>query len=143
MPFEFKVWNQGNDGQNMGIRVANANELRRFASVCTEPDLAGRWRSLQDYLNAARTATSEPTPYTRPVHIVWLNTVGYGSTRYFPGRTLVVTYTGRRRSGGGYTAQGYTIVDAQGYPLLGPHHRAPIQVEYLASAGQDVLVVLP
>jgi hypothetical protein len=43
MPFEFKVWNQGNDGQTMGIRVKDVTELNRFAAACTQPDLAGRW----------------------------------------------------------------------------------------------------
>ena len=143
MSFAFKVWNQGNDGQTMGIRVANATELRQFAALCTEPDLAGNWVSLMEYLDAARTAAVEPPPYTRPVHVVWLNTLGYGSTRYFPGRTLVVTYTGRRRTRGGYAAQGYCIIDPQGYPLLGPHHKDPIQVECIGYPGQDVLVVLP
>lgn len=143
MPFQFKVWNQGNDGQTMGIRVRNVAELRRLAAACTQPDLTGRWGSLGDYLAAANAATAEPAPYARLVQVVWLNTLGYNVLRNFSGRTFVVTYTGPMRTAGGFASQGYCIVDPNGYPVLGPLHRQPIRVEYIADSAQDVLVVLP
>lgn len=143
MAFVFNIWNQGNDGQTMGIRVRNFTELRRLATACTQPDLAGRWTSLTDYLEAARSATSEPAPYVRLVQVIWLNPLGYGTARHFPGRTFVVTYTGTMRANGGFASQGYCIVDPQGYPLLGAFHRNPIQVEYIADPSQDLIVVLP
>ena len=143
MSFQFKVWNQGNDGETMGIRVNNVTELRRLATACKQPDLAGRWANLTHYLRAAQNATSEPQPYTRLIHVVWLNTLGYGTIRNFPGRTFVVTYTGPMRVSGGFASQGYCIVDAQGYSLLGAHHRRPIKVEYISDPAQDLVVVLP
>lgn len=143
MPFQFKVWNQGNDQQTMGIRIRNVAELARFARVCSQPDLAGAWPDLGTYLSAVARATTEPPPYSRLVQVIWLNTRGYGTARNFPGRTLVVTYSGLRRKNGGFASQGYCIVDAQGYPILGPHHQQPIQVEYIADRAQDILIVLP
>jgi hypothetical protein len=143
MPFEFKIWNQGNDGQTMGIRVRNVTELKRLTSACTEPDLSGRWTNLADYLQAARNATSEPPPFVRLVQVIWLSPQGYGAARNFTGRTFVVTYTGPMRAAGGFASQGYCTVDPQGYPLLRNLHRRPIRVEYIADPAQDVLVVLP
>ena len=67
MTYEFKVWNQGNDGRTMGIRVKNVAELTQLAQVCTQPDLAGNWTGLANYLAAARIATSTPPPYVRHV----------------------------------------------------------------------------
>lgn len=143
MPFEFKVWNQGNDGQTMGIRVKNVFELSRLASACVQPDITGHWASLTDYLSAARRATSEPRPYVRLVQVVWLNTLGYRTQRYFSGRTFVVTYTGPMRTAGGFASQGYCIVDPQGYPQLGRLHRRPVRAEYIADPAQDIIVILP
>lgn len=144
MPFQFMVWNQGNDGMTMGIRCVDVNELANFAAVCTQSDVAGEWANLNEYLQAADIAAADPPPsYTRIVNIVWLNTLGYGIPRYFPGRTLVVTRTGNLRQSGGYASQGYSIVDPQGFPILAPHHQQPIRVEYIAHEGHDCLVVLP
>ena len=143
MTYEFKVWNQGNDGRTMGIRVKNVAELTPLAQVCTQPDLAGNWTSLANYLAAARIATSTPPPYVRHVLVVWLDARGYPTSRCFAGRTFVVTYTGPIRVTGGFGSQGYCIIDPNGFPLLGPLHRQLIQVEYVSDYGQDVIVVLP
>jgi hypothetical protein len=144
MAYSFKVWNQGNDGATMGIRVADVDELQRFAPACSQPDLGGAWASLGDYLNAAAAAQgTPPQPYSRIVDVVWLNTIGYGSTQLFPGRTLVVTYTGNERQTGGFASQCYCIVDPAGYPTLSGYHRDSIEVSYVAGIGRDVLVVLP
>ena len=143
MPHRFKIWNQGNDDLIMGIRVENTKRLAAFAPHCNQPDLAGNWANLTDYLSAAAGARSTPQPYARLVDVVWLNPLGYGTPRYFPGRTLVATYTGPRRPRGGYACQCYCIVDPQGYPALAAHHRTIIQVEYIAHPFHDALVVLP
>jgi len=143
MAFEFLIWNQGNDGLTMGIRVRNVAELERLAASCIQPDLGGRWTNLADYLQSSNEALTEPEPYVRTVQVVWLNPLGYGSSQVFPGRTFVVTYTGPRRVGGGYASQGYCIVDPQGYPILSPHHQTLIRVEYIAHPSQDIIVVLP
>lgn len=143
MPFRFKIWNQGNDGQTMGIRVADVDELASFATACNQPDLAGLYHNLDDYLAAAAAASgSTPSPYSRLVDVVWLASIGYGAPRAFFGRTLVATYTGPERVTGGFASQCYCIVDAQGYPALAPHHQAIIQVQYVAGPGRDVLVVV-
>lgn len=143
MSFSFKVWDQGNDGRTMGIRAKDVRELARLAPACTGPDLGGNWQSLTQFLNAAARARSLRAPYVRPVQVVWLNPLGYGSPRVFHGRTFVVTYTGPQRATGGYASQAYSIVDANGFPNLGAHHRTPIKVEYIAGTGLDTLVVLP
>jgi hypothetical protein len=126
----------------MGVRVADLSELKKFAGVCTKPDLGGNWGSLQAYLSAARKATSEPAPFVRVVDIVWLNKTFLQDT-YFPGRRLVATYTGPRRSTGGFASQAYVILDANLFNKLGAYHKQPIEVEYVASDSHDVLVVLP
>ncbi len=144
MGFAFKIWNQGNDGRTMGIRVADVSEVARFASVCTEPDIAGNYANLQEYLDNADIATgTPPMPYRRTVNVVWLNTAGYNQHRYFPGRILEVTYNGRERSTGGYATQAYVIVDPVGYAVLAPHHKSPIQAQYVAHPSHDVVVVMP
>ena len=143
MPINFKIWDQGNDGRTMGIRVKDVRELGRLARVCTGPDLGGNWRDLAHFLSAAATARSTNPPYSRLVQVVWLKALGYSSPRVFSGRTFVVTYTGPQRTSGGYASQGYVIVDANGFPNLGRHHRTAISVEYIPGSGLDTLVVLP
>jgi len=139
----FKIWNQGHDGQTMGIRVEDATGLQRLATCCNQPDMAANWACLEEYLQAANVATgTPPTPYSRLVDVVWLNQRGYGGSRYFPGRTLVVTYTGIERISGGFSSQCYCIIDPQGYPALAPHDKTPLSVEYVAHPAHDVIVVL-
>ena len=142
MAYRFKIWNQGNDGSTMGIRVDGVVELNRFASSCTMPDLSGNYQSLQEYLDIAESAQSQPHPYSRYVDVVWLSHIGYGEPKYFPHRIMVVTYSGYMRQAGGYASQAYCIVDPNGYQALAPHHQQPISVEYVAYVTQDALVVL-
>jgi hypothetical protein len=147
VPYSFKIWNQGNDGRTMGVRVQGVRELAKFAAACTEPDISGRYVDMQfsrcyTRLPAA-THGSPPSPYARIVDVIWLNPIGYGSHRLFPGRTLVATYIGPLRTSGGFASQCYCIVDANGYPALAKHHRAAIRVEYVADPARDVLVVMP
>jgi hypothetical protein len=142
MAFSFKIWDQGNDGQTMAIRVEDTVELQQFASACDQPDSLGTWKDLQDYLQAANSAAgTPPAPYVRIVDVVWLSNVGYATPQYFPGKTLVVTYTGNQRSTGGFASQCYCIVDPQGFPALGQHHKTPIQVEYVTHPTRDAIVV--
>lgn len=143
MAHKFKIWDQGNDGRTMGIRVTTTTELRRLAPSVSGPDLGGRWPNLQAYLRAASTATTSPPPYSRLVSVVGLSALGYARPTVFPGRTFVSTYTGNVRQSGGFASQGYVIVDAVGFPNLGRHHLTPIDVEYITCAGMDTLVVLP
>ena len=142
MAHRFKIWNQGNDGNTMGIRVDGVTELKRFAGSCTMPDLADNYRCLQDYLDIAKSAETPPPSYSRYVDVVWLSHIGYGRSIYFPHRTLVVTYSGNRRLTSGYASQAYCIVDPHGYPALASYHQRPIPVEYVAHATRDALVVL-
>ncbi len=143
MRCNFKIWNQGHDGQTMGIRVEDAAEVARLVAACNEPDMAGNWAGLHDYVQAAGVATgSPPEPYSRLVDVVWLNPVGYPAPRYFPGKTLVATYTGRERRTGGFAVQCYCIVDPQGYPALAPHDKKPLTAEYISHPSHDVVVVL-
>jgi hypothetical protein len=143
LAFRFKIWDQGNDGRTMGIRVRDVRELARLASVCTGPDLAGNWRDLRHFLTTAARARTTNAPYSRLVQVVWLNSAGYRAPQVFPGRTFVVTYTGPQRAAGGYASQGYSIVDPVGFPNLGRYHRTPVDVEYIPGSALDTLVVLP
>ena len=142
MTHRFKIWDQGNDGSTMGIRVARVEALPQFATSCTMPDLSGEYRCLQDYLVRAESAQTPPPPYSRYVDVVWLSHIGYGVSKYFPHRTMVVTYSGNMRQAGGYASQAYCIVDPNGYPELASHHQRLISVEYVAHATRDTLVVL-
>ena len=142
MAHRFKIWDQGNDGNTMAIRVENMHALRRLAQSCTAQDIAGNYGNLQEYIVAASRANTPPLPYPRFVDVVWLNMTGYDEYRYFPHRTLVVTYSGNRRQNGGFASQGYCIIDPNGYPHLAAHHRSPILVEYVANTLRDALVVL-
>ncbi len=144
MPLCFKVWNQANDNTTMAVRVSNVREVRHLSQVCAGPDMQGTWRNLAEYLAAARVAVgAPPVPYTRPVDVIWLSRLGYGTPRLFPGRRLVATYTGPQRLHGGYATQCYCVIDPAGYGALGAHHRAALSVEYIAHSSHDVLVVLP
>jgi len=143
MPNAFKIWDQGNDGSTMGIRVKDTRELNKLKSKVTGVDLSGLYNNLNDYLTRASTANLTPAPYSRLVNVVWLNAKGYANPLVFPARTFVVTYTGNVRQSGGFASQGYVIVDPTGFANLGLHHRDPIEVEYITSAGVDTLVVMP
>jgi hypothetical protein len=143
MPNNFKIWDQGNDGSTMGIRVSDTRELNKLRPHVTGTDLSGIYADLADYLRRAAAANLPPTPYSRLVNVVWLNAKGYPSPLVFPARTFVVTYTGNVRQSGGFASQGYVIVDPAGFANLGHHHRDPIEVEYITSAGVDTLVVMP
>jgi len=144
MPFNFKIWDQGNDGRTMGVRVEDVNELTKFATACSQPDIAGHYPNLRSYLTAAsRARGGPPPPYSRIVDVVWLNPVGYRSPQFFPGRTLVATYTGPQRGTGGFASQCYCIIDPIGFTALRRHHRRAIVVEYIAHPSRDALVVLP
>lgn len=143
MPNKFKIWDQGNDGNTMGIRVKDTAELNRLKSRVTGMDLAGVYPNLTAYLNNAAASTSHPQPYSRLVNVVWLNAKGYSNPIVFPSRTFVVTYTGNVRQSGGFASQGYVIVDPVGFANLGTHHRDAIDVEYISSPGLDTLVVMP
>lgn len=143
MPNKFKIWDQGNDGSTMGIRVKDTTELNRLRSRVTGMDLAGGYPNLTAYLRAAATAARPPQPYSRLVTIVWLNAKGYANPIVFPGRTFVVTYTGNVRQSGGFASQGYVIIDPAGFANLGLHHRDSIDVEYITSGGMDTMVVMP
>lgn len=63
--YELRVWNQANDGQTMAILVANVTELASFATCRTQPNAAGNWASLQDYLDAAAVSAYPPPPYVK------------------------------------------------------------------------------
>ena len=141
MTHDFKIWNQGNDGQTMAVRVADSDELEAFSRSCHEADLGGHYASLKEYLEGAAMAANPPIPYNRLVDVVWLSPLGYGVPRVFHGRTLVATYTGQARQSGGFSCQCYCIVDPAGFAVLGAHHGTSIQVTYVAQAHRDTLIV--
>lgn len=141
--YYFKVWDQANDGQTMAIRVADVNVLAAFAAVCSGPDMAGHWGSLQDYLNAAATATQPPIPYVRPVDVLWQRAgVGVPHWSVCFDRRLRVTYAGSIRVSGGFASQGYIVVDPAWNTALQPFDKHLLQVRYCAGPGRDLLVVL-
>lgn len=143
MAYPFVIWNQANDGKTMGIRVRDVDVLVQLPDACRGSDIAGNWNSLEEYLNEAATALQPPIPYVRLVDIVWLNTKPFGEARLAQDRRFRVTYTGNVRTSGGFASQGYSIVEPEGAAQLLPLHQTSIQVEYLAGAGRDAIVVLP
>lgn len=144
MAFDFKVWDQANDGQTMAIRVEDVDELRRLADVCTGPDAAYNWDSLGAYLDFAAGATSEPIPYVRHVDVLWrLDPEIVVSAPYSQSRRFRVTYTGRVRTSGGFASQGYCVLDPSWNVALQPHHHRPVRVEWHPGSGRDLVVVVP
>jgi hypothetical protein len=142
--FDFKIWDQANDGQTMAIRVDTVDELLRLSAVSTGPDIAGNWENLRDYLDHAAAAAAEPVPYVRHVDILWqLDPDVVVPSPYSQNRRFRVTYTGRVRTGGGFASQGYCVVDPMWNAALQPHHQRPIQVEWHRGENQDLLVVGP
>jgi hypothetical protein len=116
-------------------------ELRRIAASHLVPALNARYGSIRDYLVAVGSAAHPPRPYVRSVDVLWDTSLGYGARRYFDGRTLEVTYSGNVRTRGGFAAQCYVVVDPNGFGVLGPFHRVPIQVEIIAGTNRDLLIV--
>ena len=143
MRFAFKIWDQANDGQTMGVRVDSVVELDRLAGVCVGPDAAGNWGSLREYLDYSSDATLEPVPYVRDVDVLWLCSGIVLPYVYCQHRRFRVTYTGRLRAAGGFASQGYCIVDPAWNSTLQPHHQEPLAVEWHTGEGRDLMVVLP
>lgn len=143
MPFSFKVWNQARDGATMGIRVADVDELDQLAAACTEPDMDGNWDSLQDYLDAAATATQPPIPYGRLVDVVWLLDTPFGEQRHCQNRRFKVLRTGEERASGGFPSQAYCILQPSWTADLLLCDKNPITVEYIPGDSVDVIVVMP
>ncbi len=143
MPHPFNIFNWANDNRTMAISIDSA-DLPGLTTQCNQPDGGGNYPNLAAYIAAADAAGAiPPDSFFRPVDVVWLNLAGYGTPQYFPNRAFVATRTGNPRAGGGFATRGYCIIDPQGYPILSPHHRAPIQAEYISTALRDVIVVLP
>ena len=139
--YEFKIWNQGNDGKTMGIRAANVSVVAELASVFTRPSDNGAYATMTTFLTTLAHATTPPEPYRRSVDVLWRTAIGYGTHTYLPGRTLEVTYSGNVRQSGGFAAQCYIIVDPQGYPNLGALHLAPITVVVVPGNERDLVEV--
>ena len=95
--YAFKIWNQGNDGNTMGIRAADISVVSQIGSVLNNPSDDGVYASLGQYLSATGVATSPISPYRRSVDVLWRTAIGYGSHRYFPDRVMEVTRTGNVR----------------------------------------------
>jgi hypothetical protein len=91
VPYNFMIWNQGNDGRTMGIRAQDVGELARFAAACSEPDISGQYTNMQQYLNSAGSAHgAPPPPYSRIVDVIWLNPIGYSNHRLFPSQVSAI-----------------------------------------------------
>jgi len=141
MSFAFKLWNQANDGRTMAIRVRDMRELRRIAASHRQPASDGRYESIADYLATVSSAGHRPHPYVRNVDVLWRTSLGYGTMRYFDGRSMEVAYSGNVRARGGFAAQCYVVIDPNGFGVLGPFHLVPIHVEIIPGASRDLLTV--
>lgn len=139
--FIFKIWDQAHDGQTMAIRVENVDELKQLAAICTGPDAAGNWESLEEYLAHAETASTEPIPYVRDVDVLWQHPGIALPYRYGQHRRFRVIYTGRGRLGGGFSSQGYCVLDPAWNSALQPHHQVPVSVEWHPGDDRDLIVV--
>ena len=139
--FAFKIWNQGNDGNTMGIRAADVSVVAHLGQ-----SIARSWEDqlyvpLGQYLAAVDSASVPPSPYRRRVDVLWRTAVGYGGHQYFPDRILEATYSGNVRQSGGFAAQCYVLVDPQGFAALGRHHTVPITVAIVPGSTRDLLEV--
>ncbi len=141
MSFAFRIWNQANDGRTMAIRVRDMAELRRIAASHSQPASDRRYASIADYLATVSSARRRPHPYVRDVDVLWRTSLGYGTARYFDGRSLEVTYSGNVRARGGFAGQCYVVVDPNGFGVLGPFHLVPIQVDIVSGTSRDLLIV--
>ncbi len=140
--FDFKIWNQANNGTTMGIRAADVNVVAQLVPQFNRGSDDGVYGALGHYLSALAVAPTPPIPYRRSVDILWRTAIGYGSHRYFTDRVLEVTYTGNVRQSGGFAAQCYVIVDPNGFQALISHHTVPITVVVVPGVGgRDLLEV--
>lgn len=139
--FAFKVWNQGNDGNTMGIRAADVSVVAQLGPAINRPSEDQVYASLSQYLTAVGSGSVAPPPYRRRVDVLWRTAIGYGSHRYFPDRILEATYSGNVRQIGGFAAQCYVLVDPQGFAALGLHHTVPITVTVVPGTIRDLLEV--
>ena len=125
----------------MAIRAADTAELQRLSRICSGPDVDGNWQSLADYLAAASTAQAEPLPYVRLVDVLWEDARVRTPLAYSQDRRFRVTYTGRLRTRGGFSSQGYCVLDPSWEQALRPYEFLRIQVDYFAGTGRDLVVV--
>jgi hypothetical protein len=140
--FNFKIWNQANNGTTMGVRAADGNVVAQLGPQFNRASDDGEYRSLDQYLSTIAVAPTPPPPYRRSVDILWRTAIGYGIHRYFTNRIMEVTYTGNVRQSGGFAAQCYVIVDPNGFQPLGSHHTVPITVVVVPGiGGRDLLEV--
>lgn len=138
--FNFKIWNQANDGTTMAIRAADVNVVAQIEPHFGRPSDDGSYTALGQYLAQLATATTPPSSYRRSVDVLWRTAVGYHSHRYFTDRILEVTYTGNHRQRGGFAAQCYVIVDPHGFQALGALHTVPITVSVFPGVGRRDLI---
>lgn len=141
MTFSFKIWDQGNAGDPMAIRVDGVAELRRLARLLTGPDAALNWPSLGDYLAYSATATGLPTPFVRRIDVLWESAAPRVPTPYCQDRMFRVTYTGRLRARGGYASQGYCYLDPAWAHDLQPFRHGGLVVDVFPGADRDLFVV--
>lgn len=50
------------------------------------------------------------------------------------------TYSGYVRAGGGFAAKCYVVIDPNGFGVLGPFHRDPVQVAIVTGMGRGLLI---
>jgi hypothetical protein len=139
--YDFKIWNQANDGNTMAIRAADVSVVALLGPAISRPSDDGVYPTLAHYLAVLGNANTAPPPYRRTIDVLWRTAIGYGAHRYFPRRILEVTYSGNVRQAGGFAAQCYVVVDPQGYASLGGLHLAPIAVDVFPGSNGDLLEV--
>lgn len=79
--FNFKIWNQANNGTTMGVRAADVNVVAQLGPRCNRASDDGGYRSLDQYLSTIAVAQTPPPPYRRSVDILWRTAIGYGIHR--------------------------------------------------------------
>jgi len=74
--FDFKIWNQANDGTTMGIRAASVSVVAEMSPHFDRPSKDGMYRTLAEYLARLNEATTTPSPYRRSVDVLWKTAIG-------------------------------------------------------------------
>jgi len=151
MPFKFEIWYQGENkvtpfDKNLGLRITDPKEVARFAEECNQPDVAGKYDDLQDFLNKAPEISKDYTPpYHRVVDVISLSTKLYKDKKTLFGRTLIATMVHDPTVSKQGTVHVYVIIQDPDPGALDPEDLDGdeyVMGEYTASPGRDVLVIL-
>lgn len=126
MRLNLRLEDQARQNQIVSVdfRVA---ELRDLATEMTGLDLSGLYISLRHFLETADAATSPPYSFFRNVDVLWQHPTIRTPSPLACDRRFVASYNGPLRQQGGYSTQGYLVLDPAWETTLSPHLGLPIR----------------